>query len=230
MKSGRRWTIVSYVSIAIIVAFLASAVRFLGAIGELPMVALPEVFWRVVFKNTIILGVIAILMRLEGDGFAGLALSRKRLGRQMLFGVILGPVMLIFGQVLVTPIVSAVVPGPSPVTITAWFQDLSYIPLWAVLIVYGGGLGEELTRVFVLTRFEKRWGRPGLALAILAHATAFGMAHLYQGIQVAIGLGISAVVYSLIFARRRSAIEMITAHITFDAIGVTLGFFMFYNS
>ena len=124
---------------------------------------------------------------------------------------------------------SKLISGPAPIQITEWFQDLNYIPMWFVMVVYGGGIGEELTRVFVLTRFEKLWSRPGLAIAVVAHAATFGIAHLYQGIPVAIELGISNLVLSLIFLRRRSAIEMISYHITFDFIGITLGYLMLYK-
>ena len=101
--------------------------------------------------------------------------------------------------------------------------------MFFVMAIYGGGIGEELRRVFVLTRFEKLWGRLGLAIALGAHAVAFGAAHMYQGTQVAIGIGISNLAVSLVFLRRRSAIEMITAHATFDIIGITLGYLILYK-
>ncbi len=229
MEHSSRQKLAAYISIAIIVTFWTSKIRFIFAVADRSVLTLPETFLRVMIMNSIAILVIASLTRLEGESYAGMGFSRKRIGKQLLVGVLLGPAILLFSQVIVGPIVRALVPGPDPITITEWFQALKYIPMFFVMAIYGGGIGEELRRVFVLTRFEKLWGRPGLAIALVAHAVAFGAAHLYQGTQVAIGIGISNLAVSLVFLRRRSAIEMITAHATFDFIGITLGYLILYK-
>ena len=229
MERRQRQKLAAYFSIAIIVMFWASKIRFIFSVADHPVLPLPEAFLRVMIMNSIAILVIASLTWLEGESYAGMGFSQKRIGKQLLVGVLLGPVSFLFHQIIAAPIASALVPGSEPITITAWFQDLDYIPMLFVMAVYGGGIGEELRRVFVLTRFEKLWGRPGLAIALVAHAVAFGAAHLYQGLQAAISVGILNLALSLIFLRRRSAIEMITAHATFDFIGITLGYLLLYK-
>ena len=83
-------------------AFWLSSIRFFGA-AERPLLTLSEAFLSVMIKNTIIIGLITTLMRLEGDGYVTLGFSRKRLEKQVLMGMLLGSVMLVFGQVLVAP-------------------------------------------------------------------------------------------------------------------------------
>lgn len=223
----RAWA--AYFSIVMIVGFWLSTIRFVGARGARPLLSLPEAFARVLILNTVIITVITALTKFEGSSFSEMGFRREKLKQQFIVGLFLGPLTFVFYQVLLNPIAEALVPGPAPLSIVEWFHDLDYIPLWFIMALYGGGMGEELTRVFVLTRFEKLWGRPGLAIALALHAAAFGAAHLYQGPQAALGLGIFNLALSLVFLYRRSALEMILAHATFDLIGITLGFLTFYE-
>jgi membrane protease YdiL (CAAX protease family) len=86
--------------------------------------------------------------------------------------------------------------------------------------ILGGGLTEELSRIFVLTRFEKAFQRPGLYVALIFSSVIFGIGHLYQGTGAAISTGIYGVVIGLIFIRRRSALEVITAHAFSDVLAI----------
>ena len=114
MEHSSRQKLAAYFSIAIIVAFWASKIRFIFAVADRPVLTLPEAFLRVMIMNSIAILVIAVLTRFEGESYAGMGFSRKRIGKQLLVGVLLGPAILLFSQVIVGPIVRALFPGPDP--------------------------------------------------------------------------------------------------------------------
>jgi membrane protease YdiL (CAAX protease family) len=120
------------------------------------------------------------------------------------------------------PALAAVFPKPAHTgpSVMAFFRDPRHLFAWLPISVFAGGFVEELQRVFVLTRFEKRFGRPGLVFAILASSAVFGHGHLYQGVGTAIGTGLAGVTYSLLYLRRRSALEPMAAHACADVIAV----------
>ena len=86
---------------------------------------------------------------------------------------------------------------------------------------------EEGMRVFGLTRFEKVFGRPGLATAAVVGSIVFGINHLYQGVDSAIGTGVQALLFILIYPRRRRTLEAVAAHAVYDIIGITIAYVIY---
>ena len=93
--------------------------------------------------------------------------------------------------------------------------------------MFKGGLMEEGARVFGLTRFEKAFGRSGLVIAAALGSIVFGIGHLYQGVDSAIGTGIQALLFILIYLRKRRTLEAVTAHAVYDIIGITLAYIIY---
>jgi membrane protease YdiL (CAAX protease family) len=85
---------------------------------------------------------------------------------------------------------------------------------------------EELERIFVITRFEQRWGRTGLVLGVVLSSVTFGLGHLYQGVGIAMATGVSGAVLALVYLRRRSALEPIVAHAISDVFAVLAATFL----
>ena len=79
---------------------------------------------------------------------------------------------------------------------------------------------EELQRIFIFTRFEKWLGHPGLVLGIMLSSVMFGHGHRYQGLGIAISTAVSGVLLALVYLRRRSALEAITAHAFSDVLAM----------
>jgi membrane protease YdiL (CAAX protease family) len=107
--------------------------------------------------------------------------------------------------------------GPSVMT---FFKDPANLLAWIPIGIFGGGIVEELQRIFIVTRFEKWLGRPGLILGIVLSSAMFGFGHLYQGLGSAIATAVSGVVFSLVYLRRRSAVEPVTAHAFSDVLAM----------
>ncbi len=181
---------------------------------------------RFVAVNTAIrLAVIAALLRWSGEGPAGIGLRRQGLGGQILRGAGLGALVFVVAHVVVSPAVRAVLPeADDGGMIGHLFTDLRELPLWLFCGVVGGGVSEELSRAFVLTRFERLAGRRGLVVALAIDTVMFGMGHLYQGVPGALTAGFSGLANAFIFLRRRSVLEAISAHALFDAVGISLAY------
>ena len=47
---------------------------------------------------------------------------------------------------------------------------------------------------------------------------------VYQGLDSAIGTGIQALLFILIYLRKRRALEVVTAHAVYDIIGITIAY------
>ena len=107
--------------------------------------------------------------------------------------------------------------GPSILT---FFKEPRNLLAWLPIGIFGGGVVEELQRIFIFTRFEKWLGRPGLILGIGLSSVMFGLGHLYQGLGIAISTAVSGVIFSLVYLRRRSALEPITAHAFSDVLAM----------
>jgi membrane protease YdiL (CAAX protease family) len=90
----------------------------------------------------------------------------------------------------------------------------------------GGGGVEELTRVFILTRFRNTWGRTGLIMGILIEAAVFGLGHLYQGWIGAVSGAFSGLLFALVWLRKGRIVEAMTAHACEDVVGLSIGFVM----
>jgi membrane protease YdiL (CAAX protease family) len=93
--------------------------------------------------------------------------------------------------------------------------------------VMGGGFAEELERAFVLTRFEKLFGRAGLLAGLILSSIFFGLGHLYQGKGGAISAGLTGLLLALIFLRRRRVVDAMVVHGVFDLLGIAAAYALY---
>lgn len=187
---------------------------------------LPETFAElvlgVVLIKLLILAAIGLLLRLEGQGFAQLGFVREGWRQRLRAGLVLGVAMFVGFNVVLDSLMNALIPrstaGGSP--LTRFFADPWHLLAWLPLGVLGGGLVEELQRIFFLTRFEACLGRRGLILGVVLSSAMFGFGHLYQGVGTALGTAVAGAVFALVYLRRRSAVEPIIAHALSDVLAM----------
>jgi len=195
-------------------------------VSQRPDAPLPAQFsalvWRIVWTKIIVLTVLFLLLRLEGEGFQGLGLSGhewpKHLGVGLLFGLVMFVALNVaLGSVMTSLLPRSAVSGPS---IFVFFKEPRNLVAWLPIGIFGGGVVEELQRIFIFTRFEKWLGRPGLILGIVLSSVMFGLSHRYQGLGIAISTAVSGMLFALVYLRRRSALEPITAHAFSDVLAM----------
>jgi len=212
-----------YISIiSILLYWIVAVVRSTGSVFQAPDVL------NLLLMKTIYLAVICGLLWLNQDTPGSIGFRRDFLVRKILVGAGIGAIFWIFIHLIFQPAIAALLPpkNPSAIDMSIYFKDPASMLIWLFIGVYGGGLVEELQRIFIMTRFELQWGRMGLIIAIIVHAVIFGMGHLYQGSATAIGTGVLGIMNSLVYLRRRSALETISCHAFFDVIGILLAFFI----
>jgi membrane protease YdiL (CAAX protease family) len=181
-----------------------------------------ELVLRIVRNKLSVFAAIFVLLRLEGEGFDGLGLNRREWPKHLGVGLGIGLAMFIVLNVALDSTMNSLIPRPaaSGPSILSFFKRPGNLLIWLPIGILGGGIVEELERIFVLTRFEKWLGRPGLILGAALSSAMFGFGHLYQGVGSAIATAVSGVVLTLVYLRRRSALEAITAHAFSDVLAM----------
>ena len=178
--------------------------------------------WRIVWAKIIMLTVLFLLLRLEGEGFQGLGLSGHEWPKHLGVGLLFGLGMFVTLNVGLGSVMSSLLPRPAVggPSIFIFFKEPRNLLAWLPIGIFGGGVVEELQRIFIFTRFEKWLGRPGLILGIMLSSVMFGLGHRYQGLGIAISTAVSGVLFALVYLRRRSALEPITAHAFSDVLAM----------
>ena len=195
-------------------------------VSQRPDAPLPAHFsdlvWRIVCNKIIVLTAVFLLLRLEGEGFEALGLRFREWPKHLGIGLLFGLVMFVVLNVGLSSVMSSLLPrtaasGPSILT---FFKEPVNLLAWLPIGIFGGGVVEELQRIFIFTRFEKWLGRPGLILGIVLSSVMFGLGHRYQGLGIAISTAVSGVLFALVYLRRRSALEPIAAHAFSDVLAM----------
>lgn len=181
-----------------------------------------ELVWRIARTKIIVLTALFFLLHLEGEGFKELGLSGQRWPKHLGVGLLFGLAMFVALNVVLGSVMNSLLPRPatSGPSIFTFFKEPRNLLAWLPIGIFGGGVVEELQRIFIFTRFEKWLGRPGLILGIALSSAMFGLGHRYQGLGIAISAAVSGVLFALIYLRRRSALEPITAHAFSDVLAI----------
>ena len=151
-----------------------------------------------------------------------MGVSRSDWKRHLLRGLLYGLILFVLLNVGLNNVLSGLFPKPESqgTTVMMYLAEPRNLLVWILLGILGGGVVEELIRIFVLTRFERAFHAPGLYFALICSSVVFGFGHLYQGTGAAISTGISGLIMGLIFIRRRSALEVIAAHAFSDVLAI----------
>jgi len=188
----------------------------------------PDLVRQIIVNKLVMIIVLSVLLRLEPGGWAGVGVSRREWPRHVGRGVLIGLAMFIGLNVILTAVVEAVLPRPAAggPSILSFFVDWRNLLVWLPIGIFGGGVIEELERVFVITRFEQWLGRKGLVIGVVITSLMFGAGHLYQGLGAALSTAVSGLVFALVFLRRRSAVEAMAAHAFSDVLAMIAGAIM----
>lgn len=175
------------------------------------------VFALSLLDTAVLLLVIVLLIRSDGDSPRRLFLGEKPVGREAVLGAALLP--LTFGIVLgLLLLVQTLAPSLRNVPVNP-FEALLKDPLtlagFVVLTGLAGGLREELQRAFLLDRFERYLGGAWVGLAVTS--IGFGLGHTLQGYDAALVTGVLGLLWGVMYLARRSTAATVTNHALFNA-------------
>jgi len=223
-----------YVSLAIVVlmmlAGLARNILLMDETQSLSQSILMFLAVAVLIGGFYVL-VVHFLLRYTKEKYRDIGFVKGNILKQIRMGVLFGILIFILQNFIMHPLISAIIPKTTgkEVEINTFFSSLWYLPVLLVISVLKGGFSEELWRVFVLTRFQKCFGKPGLIIALILGSILFGFGHLYQGIASMISISIVGFLYALVYLRKGNAWEAVVGHATYDIVGAILGFILYYG-
>ena len=171
--------------------------------------------------------VVFFLLYLEGDKIYRLGFTSKGIYRQIGIGILFGVGSWILINIISIPLLNLINPNVAHkgVNMEIYMKDLYSVALWIPVLLFAVFV-EELQRIFVLTRFENLFGKYGQYFALLLTSITFGIGHLYQGINPAIGTGLGGLMYALVYLRKRLAWEAVISHAVFNILSLVGGYLM----
>ena len=90
--------------------------------------------------------------------------------------------------------------------------------MFAVVVLFAGGVREEIQRAFLLHRFERWLG--GGPLGVVVTSAAFGAGHYLQGADAVVATGLLGAFWGWVYLRRRSAVAPMVSHTGFDLLQI----------
>lgn len=221
-KSWQKKAWVQWVAIVLILLLYGSIILF-NTWRDSPPALRDILFYTIVISSLMIAGQVLVLRFFCGERVRDLNRRTGSWWKDILAGIGLSVVTLGIKIITDNPINSLFPRNPNSGLGNIFNEMLENPILFALMIgpglLIGAGIGEELTRAFLLTRFWNLTENKGIRwLAVLLSAVVFGMAHIYQGMAGVISTGISGLIiaaYYMLFGRFP---VMIIAHYLHDAI------------
>jgi membrane protease YdiL (CAAX protease family) len=168
-----------------------------------------------------LIALMVLLTRAHGESPAELWLDRRPFAREVWYGILMIPVVLLIATLLLSamrmyaPWLHNVQTNPLEQLAAHSATDAAIFGLVAIV---AGGLREELQRAFLLRRFEQHLG--GATLGVLVLSTAFGLGHIVQGWDAVITTGTLGAFWAVVYVRRRSTIAPIVSHSAFNSLEI----------
>lgn len=166
----------------------------------------------------LLLGLIFLLMLLRGESPREMLfgdrsiLGEARAGLTLALGaLVLGVIILLMIQ-FVVPSLHDVETNPLQTLIRTRRDAM----LFGVVVVFAGGVREEVQRAFLLNRFERWLG--GGTVGIVVTSVLFGAGHRIQGLDAAVATGVLGAFWGLVYLRRRSVVAPVVSHAGFNLL------------
>lgn len=191
--------------------------------------SMPRILMEALPSALITIVSVTLLLRMAGENFRDIGFHREHAGRQIGTGILAGVLIFVLDILLFKPLLDSILPaGSAPgADLSRLFENRAAVPVLLFIAIFKGGFCEELWRIFTLTRFEKIFGKTGLVASWILSSVVFGTGHLYQGLDGMISIALIGFLYASVYLRKRRAWEAVTAHATFNAINIVLGFFLY---
>ena len=171
--------------------------------------------------------VVTVLLRAAGERLGDLGFRLPTAREALVIGAPLTLALFVVSNVVLNSALASILGGGSSRSIAHLFRDPAQAPLWVLTAVIGGGFAEELERAFILTRFEKLFGRAGLIAALTLSTIVFGLGHLYQGPAGAISAGFTDLAMAFVYLRRRRVMDAMLVHAAFDLLGIAAAYALY---
>jgi membrane protease YdiL (CAAX protease family) len=173
-----------------------------------------------VADTLLLLLLMVAITRAHGERVSALWVGDRPIGREVLWGMMLIPVVFVLVVVLLTALR----------TLAPWLHNVPTNPLeqladtpgqawtFGAVAIFAGGVREELQRAFLLQRFERHLG--GATVGVLVLSLGFGLGHIVQGWDAVVTTGVLGTFWAVVYLRRRSVVAPLISHAGFNALEV----------
>ena len=176
----------------------------------------PFVFTLTIADTVLLVGLIGFFFRAHGESMRLELFGTRTTARDFVFGLVLIPASF-FLILVVLLLLHVSVPALHNIPhnpLSDLVKTRTDAVMFALVVVIGGGVREELQRGFVLRRFEQYLG--GGAAGLVIFSAMFGLGHLEQGRDVALGTAVLGAFWGSIFLRRRTVLPAMIGHAGFN--------------
>ena len=174
------------------------------------------VFTVSILDALLVIGLVLFLLRAHRESVREVLLGRGRLLKEVLVGIALIPivflvVVLILGLILVfAPQLHNVPKNP----LENLLRDGKDTVIFAIVVMFAGGVREEVQRGFIVHRFGQYLG--GGVVGVLFYSVLFGLGHYEQGHDASLATGVLGAIWGFVYLRRRSIVAPVVSHAGFN--------------
>ena len=205
---------------------LTGAARLAGLAPLTPDGSLSIAFVAAVsIGDTVVLAALVVwLLRRRGETVRDVLTGRRRQGREILIGLMLVPLVLMFIASTMWllrslyPQLRNVPDNP----LEAMARTLGGAAVLMAVSIVAGGVREEVQRAFLLHRFRTDLGGPVTGLVITS--VAFGLGHVVQGWDAMIVTGLLGAFWGLVYLSRGSITVGVVSHGLANAAQVVVSY------
>ena len=164
----------------------------------------------------LVLLLVWLFLRAHREPVTAFVLGPRRPGREMALGVALIPAAFLL-VVVVLAVILTLKPGLHNVAVNP-FERMLQTPrdaaIFAIVVMFAGGVREEVQRGFIVRRFDQYLG--GSVVGIVVHSVLFGLGHIEQGYAAAIATGSLGVAWGVVYWKRQSIVAPMISHAGFN--------------
>jgi membrane protease YdiL (CAAX protease family) len=198
--------------------FIMYVLWALGMPIELPeQKLLPKAVFVVSLVDTVlVVGLVMVFLRAHRESPREVLLGQRRVLGEVLYGVALIPVIF-FLVVVVMGIIIYFAPFLRNVPknpLESLMQNPADTVVFAFVVMFAGGLREEVQRGFIIHRFDGFLG--GGIVGVIVYSVLFGLGHYPQGWDASIAIACLGATWGLIYLKRRSIIAPVVSHAGFN--------------
>lgn len=176
----------------------------------------PFVFTLTLADTLVLVGLVAFFFRAHRESMRLELFGTRGTARDVALGLVLIPAsffLIVFVLLIVqlgVPVLHNVPHNP----LADLVKTRTDAVLFALVVMIAGGVREEIQRGFVLRRFEQYLG--GGVVGLVIFSAMFGLGHVEQGRDVALGTAVLGAFWGAIYLRRRTVLPAMIGHAGFN--------------
>lgn len=174
-----------------------------------------------ILRDLGLLALVLLLLARSGEALAAIGWVRLRAGREAWLGLALSIPVVIGTQLVAALLRTAGLSGPPRTEPGVMPQDALGDIVLALLLVIVVAIAEEtIFRGYLILRFgealrSRTW-------AVIGSSVAFAIGHGYEGSAAVVTIGLTGLVFAIVYLWRRSLVAPVVMHLVLDLVAIVL--------